>query len=76
MAKKVEYEGKKYKITFGSYGFSNCRLFVNGEGSGITPYNSVLTNIDLFKEYAKKAIIEYEDRQRTRKIFKNWDGKL
>jgi hypothetical protein len=76
MAKKVEFEGKKYKITYDSYGFDSSRLFVNGEGSGITMYNGDLLKVELFKEYAKRAIIEYIKRLKVRSVFNEWDGKL
>ena len=74
--KKVEDNGKKYKITRSSYGFSSSRLYVNEEGSSIILHNTDLEDIESFQTYAKRAIDEYEVRLTAKQVFNDWDGKL
>ena len=76
MKKNIEYNGKKYKITHGDFGFTSQQLFVNGTGSNIKMNNSDLDNVRSWKKYTKLAIEEYEARIEAKKEFEKWDGKL
>ena len=76
MAKKIEYNGKKYKVTTTNYGFSWQKLFINGEGSSTEIRNDLLDDVDAWRKAVKKAILEYEDRLTAREEFNKWDGKL
>lgn len=76
MAKKVEYEGKKYRISTSNYGYSWQKMIVNGEHSSIEILNEQLNDTDAWRQAAKKAIHEYENRQTAKKTFSDWDGKL
>lgn len=76
MAKKVELNGKKYKITTQDYGYTSQQLFINGKGSNIQMDNNSMDNITSWKIYVKKAIKEYEERLTAQKEFNDWNGKL
>ena len=76
MAKKVELNGKKYKVTTTSYGYSWQKLYINGECSSTEILNNLLDDVDAWKNAVRKAILEYEDRQTAREEFNKWDGKL
>jgi len=76
MTKKVEYNGKTYKITTVNYAFTSQRLIVNGEPSNIKMNNDNLDDVNSWKIYAKRAIEEYNRRYTARKEFEKWDGKL
>ena len=76
MAKKIEFEGQRFIVGFTQYGFSNSAFVINGEMSSIHIRNSDLNNVDVFKEHAKEAIIEYKDRKIAQVNFEKWDGKI
>jgi len=74
--KKVEYEGKLYKISFTSYGYSDSRLCVEGEATAEYMNNGSLQNVEVFKKYAKRAIQQYIEKKTAERAFEEWDGKL
>lgn len=74
--KKVEYKGITYKITFIPYGYGDSRFTVNGEPTEFYLRNEQLTNLVVFKKYAKQAIEQYIAKHNAQEIFDNWDGKL
>lgn len=76
MAKKVEHNGKSYKIDFRDFGYSDSRFIVNGEESSNYMANSMLTDVNAFSKMAKKAIEEYEARKAAKEAFDTWDGKI
>ncbi len=75
MRKVVEYEGKKYTLTFGELSGDSV-IRVNGESSKILISNSAITDIETFKKFAKSAINAYNERRTAVKKFEEWDGKL
>lgn len=74
--KEVEYEGIIYQITFESYGYSDSRFCVNGEPTHWSISTNRLTNLNAFKETAKRAIKDYVAKQLAQENFNKWDGKL
>lgn len=77
MAKKtIEFKGKKYKVSHQDYGFTRQLILINREGSTSQIDNDRLDDVTAWKREVKKAILEYEDRQTTRREFEEWDGKL
>ncbi|MFA5152091.1 MAG: hypothetical protein WC554_06005 [Clostridia bacterium] len=75
-AKNVEYEGIIYNITFESFGYSDSRFCVNDEPTSWCLSNNRLTDINAFKETAKRAIKSYISKQIAQENFDKWDGKL
>ena len=76
MAKKVEYKGEKYKVSWISYAFTKCRLVINGLPSEIIMLQSDLADVESYRVYAKKAIESYITHNNAEEAFNKWDGKL
>ena len=76
MAKKVEYKGEKYKVSWISYAFTKCRLVINGLPSEIIMLQSDLVDVESYRIYAKKAIELYITQESAEEAFNKWDGKL
>ena len=74
--KKVEYKGKKYKVSWISYAFTKCRLVINGVPSEIIMLQSDLVDVESYRIYAKKAIELYITQESAEEAFNKWDGKL
>lgn len=76
MAKKVEYEGIKYKIGFKEYGSSTSVFTVNGESSSLVILNCNIRKLYDYKKGATDAILEFNERHKVHNEFKQWDGKI